>query len=75
MVVMNLVDVSNYGNTCGILVCNNKAITRKIIQEKIDEIKGEFNLDGVDWMISDVIGMIPNEWKVKYYASDNTVNI
>ena len=47
MVVLNLVDVSNYENTCGVLVCENEKITRKDIQEKINEIKGDFG-NGLD---------------------------
>ena len=75
MVVLNLVDASNYENTCGVLVCENEKITRKDIQEKINEIKGDFDLEGMDWMIGDVISGIPDEWKVKYYSGDDSIKI
>lgn len=71
----HLVDVSDYKNTCGILVCDNENITRNIIQDKINEIKADFDLEEMDWMISDVIDRIPDEWKVKYYSSDNLIEI
>jgi len=75
MVVMNLVDVSNYENICGILVCENKNISCNAIQDKIDEIKGDFDLEGLDWMITDVIREIPDEWKVKFYCSNDVIKI
>lgn len=75
MVVMNLVDVSNYENTCGVLVCENENITRNVIQEKVNEIKGTFDLEGLDWMVSDVISGMPDDWKVKYYSNDGSIKI
>lgn len=75
MVVMNLVDVSNYENSCGILVCENRNISCNEIQDKIDEIKGVFDLEGLDWMIADVISGIPDEWKVKFYNSNDVIKI
>ena len=75
MMVMSLVNSSDYEKTCGFLICENESVSSSILQKKIDEIKSKMERDGVDWIIDDVISEIPCEWMIKYYANRDVVRI
>ncbi len=75
MVIINLVNDSDYENSCGFLICENEEITSCLIQKKINEIKSKMDQDGIDWIIDDIISEIPGEWMVKLYDNRNIVRI
>lgn len=75
MMMLSLVDVSNYGEVCGILVCNNDSISRKMIQDKVDEIKYRLENDEEEWMIQDIIENIPVEWNISWFNKMNSISI
>lgn len=75
MVIMNLVDSSDYENTCGYLICENENISSRSIQKKIDEIKLKMDQDGVDWIIDDIISAMPSDWMISLYEKKYVVRI
>lgn len=75
MMVISLVNSSDYEKVCGFLVCENESVSSSILQKKIDEIKSKMDFDGVDWIIDDVINEMPCEWMIKYYENRDIVRI
>lgn len=65
MFAMNLVDVTDNKTKYGILLCENDDISEEVIQNKIYDIKEQYEREKVDWIIEDVICNIPSEWGVK----------
>lgn len=75
MVIINLVDSSDYEKTCGFLICENETVSSSSIQKKVDEIKLKMNQDGVDWIIDDIISDMPSDWMIKLYEKKYVVRI
>lgn len=65
MYAMNLVDVSDVKTNYGILFCGNNDITENIIQKKICEIKEQMENEDTEWIIDDIIKMLPQEWEIE----------
>lgn len=75
MYAINLVDVADEGTNYGILVCENEDITVSVIQRKMFEIKEQMEQENMDWIIEDIIKMLPSDWKVKLQSRINKVMI
>lgn len=75
MFAMDLVDILDNNIYYGILICENDEISKKLIQNKIYEIKENYDNKKIDWIIQDVIKKIPAEWKVKLQECNNRVVI
>ena len=65
MYAINLVDVSDVKTNYGILFCGNNDITENIIQKKICEIKEQMENEDTEWIIDDIIKMLPQEWEIE----------
>lgn len=65
MYAMNLVDVADVRTNYGILFCGNDDITGNVIQKKIYEIKKKMEDEDTEWVIDDVIKLLPHEWKIE----------
>lgn len=75
MYAINLVDVADERTNYGILVCENEDITASVIQRKIFEVKEQMEQENIDWIIEDIIKMLPIDWKVKLQSRINKVMI
>ncbi|MBQ9279384.1 MAG: hypothetical protein IJ224_12210 [Lachnospiraceae bacterium] len=73
--VLSLIDISNYGEICGFLICKNDYISKEMIQDKINEIKGKFEDNKDDWMIQDIIEYIPIDWNITWYRNVKSICI
>lgn len=75
MYAMNLVDVADVKTTYGILFCGNDDITENIIQKKICEIKEQMENEDMEWIIDDIIKMLPQEWKIELQCKTKQIII
>lgn len=75
MYAMNLVDAVDAKINYGILFCENENITVNAIQRKIFEIKEQLENEDVDWIIEDIVNMLPDDWQVKLQSRTNSINI
>ena len=75
MYAMNLVDVADMRTNYGILFCGNDEITENVIQKKICEIKEQMENEDKEWVVDDVIEMLPNEWKIELQCKTKQIVI
>ena len=75
MYAMNLIDVIDAKTNYGILFCENENITINAIQGKIFEMKEQLQNENVDWIIEDIINMLPAEWRVKFQQGETKIYI
>lgn len=75
MYAMNLVDVADVGTNYGILFCGNDEISEKTIQKRICEIKEQMEQKDVEWVVEDIIKMLPSEWNIKWQSKTKRIII
>lgn len=72
--VARLVECSDYDTIYGILTVEN--VSAKEVQEKIYEIKNEFNDKGYDgWCIDDVFEKFPKKWEWDFVQGNDVLEI
>ena len=75
MYAMNLVDVVDVKTSYGILFCGNDDITENIIQKKMCEIKEQMENEEMEWIIDDIVKMLPREWKMELQCNTKQITI
>lgn len=65
MLAINLVDSVDGNTHYGILICENNEISERKLRDKLLEIKDELDNEESDWIIDDIIGGFPKDWKVR----------
>ncbi len=75
MRLMDLVDSADRETSYGVLCCKNEEITESNIQCKILEIKQQLEQEGKDWIVTDIISQIPDDWEVDLYEEARQIHI
>ena len=63
MKAMNLVETTSPDVSYGVIICHNDNVEPDELQRAIDDAK--LRLDPYDWQITDVLNLLPEDWKVE----------